>query len=160
MRILAVIAVMLAAACAQPVENSEPPLPTPEALPVPPHIANAVEAVMPGVVITSGATDGGNEYEATGTFNGQEYEFDLRESDGGWRVVEIQRDIAWGDAPAPVRDVVATAPNGFLPERVIESRQPADGSVVYELFAPGAADAPALEVRFLDGEAAIMPPAH
>jgi hypothetical protein len=55
---------------------------------------------------------------------------------------------------------VATAPNAFLPERVIESRQPVDGSVVYELFAPGAPDAPAMEVRWLDGEAAILPPAH
>jgi hypothetical protein len=32
---------------------------------------------------------------------------------------------------------------------------------VYELFAPGAAaGAPTLEVRFMDGEAAIMPTAH
>jgi hypothetical protein len=124
----------------------------------------AIEAVvtraMPGVEITGGEADGAGEYEVIGTLNGQEYEFDLLGPEGGWRVVEIQRDIAWADAPAPVRDVVATAPNGFLPERVIESRQPADGSVVYELFAPGAPEAPALEVRFLDGEAAIMPPAH
>jgi hypothetical protein len=60
-----------------------------------------------------------------------------------------------------VRDVVATAPTGFLPERVIESRQPADGSVVYELFASGAEPGqPTMEVRFMDGQAAIMPLAH
>jgi hypothetical protein len=123
-------------------------------------IEAAVMRAMPGVEIISGEGDGEGEYEVTGTLNGQEYEFDLMGPEGGWRVVEIQRDIAWGDAPAPVRDVVATAPNAFVPERVIESRQPADGSVVYELFAPGAPDAPALEVRFMDGEAAIMPPAH
>jgi hypothetical protein len=160
MRVLATVAVLFAVACTPPTQNSDPPAVTPEALPVPPDIAEVVAAAMPGVAITSGATDGAGEYEVTGTLSGQEYEFDLMGPDGGWRVVEIQRDIAWADAPAPVRDVVATAPNGFLPERVIESRQPADGSVVYELFAPGAADTPAIEVRFLDGEAAIMPPAH
>jgi hypothetical protein len=116
---------------------------------------------MPGVTIVGGETDGAGEYEIIGTLNGEEYEFDVMGPDGGWRVVEIQRDIAWVDAPAPVRDVVATAPNGFLPERVIESRQPADGSVVYELFAPGAEPGhPTMEVRFMDGQAAILPPAH
>jgi hypothetical protein len=148
------------AACTPPAENAaEQPAPS-AASPVDPAIAAVVEAAMPGVTITSGAADGAGEFEVTGTMGGQEYEFDLMGPDGGWRVVEIQRDITWGDAPAPVRDVVATAPNAFLPERVIESRQPADGSVVYELFAPGAPDAPAMEVRFMNGEAAIMPPAH
>jgi hypothetical protein len=127
---------------------------------VDPAIAAAVEQAMPGVTITGGAGDGAGEFEVTGISAGQEYEFDLMGPEGGWRVVEIQRDIAWGDAPAAVRDVVATAPNAFLPERVIESRQPADGSIVYELFAPGAPDAPTMEVRFMDGEAAVMPPAH
>ena len=127
---------------------------------VDPEVMSAVMDAMPGVTVTGGEADGAGEYEVTGMIDGREYEFDLMGPDGGWRVVEIQRDIAWGDAPAPVRDVVATAPNAFLPERVIESRQPVDGSIVYELFAPGATDAPAMEVRFMDGQAAIMPPAH
>ena len=38
--------------------------------------------------------------------------------------------------------------------------QPGDGGVIYELFAPEAPDAPTMEVRFMGGEAAIMPPAH
>jgi len=155
MRVTVVAALMLAvAACTPPAENTET---TP---PVAPEIAAAVSAAMPGVTIVSGEADGAGEYEVTGTLDGQEYEFDLMGPDGGWRVVEIQRDIVWGDAPAAVRDVVATAPTGFLPERVIESRQPADNSIVYELFASGAPDAPTMEVRFINGEAAIMPPAH
>ena len=148
------------AACTPPAEKAAEAPETAAASPVDPAIAAVVEAAMPGVTITAGAADGAGAYEVTGMMGGQEYEFDLMGPDGGWRVVEIQRDIAWGDAPAPVRDVVATAPNAFLPERVIESRQPADGSVVYELFVAGAPDAPTMEVRFLDGEAAIMPPAH
>jgi hypothetical protein len=157
-RSLFAVAVALGA-CTPPASETETAAPeTTEAAPVDPAIAAAVEAAMPGVRITSGAADGVDEYEVTGLLGGQEYEFDLMGPN--WRVVEIQRDIAWGDAPTPVRDLVATAPNGFLPERVIESRQPVDGSVVYELFAPGAPDAPTMEVRFIDGQAAIMPPAH
>lgn len=158
MRIVIAAAVLLAAACTPPAPTTE----TPPASAVDPAIASVVSAAMPGVTIVSGEADGEGEYEVTGTLNGQEHEFDLMGPEGGWRVVEIQRDIVWADAPAPVRDVVATAPNAFLPERVIESRQPqpGDGGVIYELFAPGTPDAPAIEVRFMDGEAAIMPPAH
>ena len=125
-------------------------------------IADVVTQAMPGVVIAGGQADGAGEYEVTGTLNGQEYEFDLMGPDGGWRVVEIQRDIAWTQAPDEVRIAAAAAPNAFEPERVIESRQPqgGDGGVIYELFAPGQADAPAMEIRFMDGEAALMPPAH
>ena len=147
-------------ACTQPADKAADAPSADAASPVDPAIAAVVQAAMPGVIITAGAANGGGEYEVTGMANGEEYEFDLMGPEGGWRVVEIQRHIAWGDAPAAVRDVVATAPNGFLPERVIESRQAADGSVVYELFAEGAPEAPALEVRFLDGQAAIMPPPH
>jgi hypothetical protein len=158
-RVAFALAIALAA-CTPPAEKGADAPESVVVAPVDPAIATVVEAAMPGVTITGGAADGAGEYEVTGMTGGQEYEFDLMGPDGGWRVIEIQRDIAWGDAPAPVRDVVATAPNAFLPERVIESRQPADGSVVYELFAPGAPDAPTMEVRFMDGEAAIMPPAH
>lgn len=148
-------AALLLAACTPPTSQ------TPDAPPpVDPAIAAAVTAAMPGVAITGGEADGADEYEVTGTLDGQEYEFDLMGPEGGWRVVEIQRDIAWADAPEPVRAAFATAPSAFEPARVIESRQPADGSIIYEVFAPGAADAPALEIRLLDGEAAIMPPAH
>jgi hypothetical protein len=157
MRIAFAVIALLAAACTPPAPAADT-----EAMPpaVDAAISSVVNAAMPGVTIVSGEADGEGEYEVTGTLGGQEYEFDLMGPDGGWRVVEIQRDIVWGGAPAPVRAVVATAPNAFLPERVIESRQPVDGSVVYELFAPGAPDAPAMEVQWLDGEAAILPPAH
>jgi hypothetical protein len=158
-RFLCALAIALAACTPPPAEKAEEAPQTDSGSPVDPAIAAVVETAMPGVTITAGAADGAGEYEVTGVMDGQEYEFDLMGPDGGWRVVEIQRDIAWGDAPAAVRDLVATAPNAFLPERVIESRQPADGSVIYELFA-AAADAPTLEVRFMDGQAAIMPPAH
>jgi hypothetical protein len=156
MRSLAIIAILFVAACTPPQEAEGP------ALPVPPEIARAVEASMPGLTIVSGAADGEGEFEVTGTLDGQEYELDLLGPEGGWRVVEVQRDIAWGDAPQAVRDLIATTPGTFLPARVIESGQPADGSVVYLLFAPDApaSSEPQLSVRYFDGEASIMTPAH
>lgn len=140
-----------------------PPTATEEAATTPvvdPAIATVVEAAMPGVEITGGEADGQGEYEVAGTLNGEAYEFDLMGPEGGWRVVEIQRDIAWVNAPEAVRLAAMAAPNAFEPQRVIESRQPADGSVIYVLFAPAAPDAPAMEVRFMDGEAAVTPPPH
>jgi len=157
MRNVPVVAIaILLAACTPPAQNAEGP-----DSPVPPDIARAVEASMPGLTIVSGAADGDGEFEVTGRLDGQEYELDLLGPEGGWRVVEVQRDIAWGDAPQAVRDLIATTPGAFLPERVIESGQPADGSVVYLLFAPGQVSGePQLSVRYFDNEAAIMPPAH
>lgn len=154
--LVATVAVLLAA-CTPPSQNADT-----VASPVPPEIARAVEASMPGLTIVSGASDGDGEFEVTGTLDGQEYELDLLGPVGGWRVVEVQRDIAWGDAPQAVRDLIATTPGTFLPERVIESGQPADGSVVYLLFAPDAPaeSEPQLSVRYFDNEASIMPPAH
>lgn len=148
---------LLLAACSPPAATTEEAA---TAQAVDPAIAAVVTAAMPGVMITGGEADGQGEYEVTGTHNGEAYEFDLMGPDGGWRVVEIQRDIAWVNAPEPVRLAAMEAQNTFEPQRVIESRQLADDSVIYILFAPAAPDAPAMEVRFMDGEAAVMPPPH
>ena len=72
----------------------------------------------------------------------------------GWAPVVIRRDIAWADAPAPVR-ALATAE----PARVVENRQPGADGVIYELYAAGAMS-PTTEIPLADGQAAVMPPAH
>ncbi|HVK79913.1 MAG TPA: hypothetical protein VM915_04810 [Verrucomicrobiae bacterium] len=159
MRALIFISALALAACSPPAEQAAPEASVAAAPAVDPAIAAVVSAAMPGVTIVRGESDGEGEFEVTGTLNGQEYEFDLMGPDGGWRVTEIQRDIAWADTPEAVRAVVTAAPNAFEPARVIESRQLVDTSVVYIVYALGA-DTPVMEVRLLDGEAAILPPAH
>ena len=76
-------------------------------------------------------------------------------------VDEIQRDIAWSTVPEPVRAVAGAVPDSFEPIRVIESTQAADGSIVYELFRATAdgspSRGPALEVRWHEGSAQVMP---
>ena len=87
--------------------------------------------------------------------DGSEIELDLLGENGAFKVVEIQRDIAWAQAPQSARAAAATASASFQPVRVIESRQ-TDGSVIYELFADGAPAKPALEVRVANGQAEVL----
>jgi hypothetical protein len=87
--------------------------------------------------------------------DGSEVELDVLQEGNGFRVVEIQRDIAWDQAPEAVIAAARTAPGAFAPERVIESTQ-TDGTVIYELFAAGRTAEPAMEVRVNDGKAAVL----
>lgn len=156
------------AACSPPASETEAPAaptgPTVVAE-APAEAAALVQAAMPGFTIMSVEredVDGQTEWEIAGMdAQSAPYEFDIMQSSSGFSVLEIQRDIAWSEAPQAVRDAVAAAPNGFEPARVIESRQPVDGSVVYELFTvEQPAHQAVMEVRYMDGEAAVMPPAH
>ncbi|SEH16733.1 hypothetical protein SAMN05428974_1854 [Sphingopyxis sp. YR583] len=121
---------------------------------LPAGVRDAVLARVPGMTIAEAERkerDGKIFFDVEGTRpDGSAVELDLIEEDGKYRVVEMQRDIAWTSAPAPVR----AAADAFTPARVIESTQE-DGTIVYELFAPGKADEPAAEVNWKDGKAAL-----
>jgi hypothetical protein len=125
---------------------------------LPQGVRDAVLAKVPGMKIAEAERkerDGKTFFDVEGTRpDGSEVELDLIEEAGAWRVVEIQRDIAWADAPAPVRAVAGAAADAFTPARVIESTQN-DGTIVYELFAPGKPDEPAAEVNWKDGKAVL-----
>ena len=94
------------------------------------------QAAVPGITITGGELDAGDgEYEVSGTTpEGGEVELDLRQSNGVWTVAEIQRDVQWANVPENVRAASAGSPGHFEPVRVIESTQPVDGAVIYEMF--------------------------
>ena len=155
-------ALALAAAACSPAAETPPQSAAPA---VPAEIAAAASAAVPGITITSGESDGGNEYEVTGRMpNGEDVELDLEESNGTWIVMEIQRDVPWSSVPEAVRSAATAAPNAFEPVRVIESKQPKDGSVIFELFPAQDQDGrpgggPAMEVRWHDGKAAVISPA-
>lgn len=155
---------LAAAACSPPVSETTPPQPGAPAVPA--EIAAVASAAAPGITITNAEPDAGNsEYEVTGKMpNGEEIELDLEESNGAWIVMEIQRDVAWPSVPEAVRAAATAAPNSFEPVRVIESKQPRDGSVIFELFSAQDQDGspgggPAMEVRWHDGKAAVISPA-
>ena len=125
---------------------------------LPPGVRAAVLAKAPGMTIAEAerkARGGMVFYDVEGTRpDGSPVELDLIEEAGKYRVVEMQRDIAWADAPAPGRAAAGAAADACTPARVIESTQD-DGTIVYELFAPGKADEPAAEVDWKDGKAAL-----
>lgn len=130
-----------------------------QAAEVPPDVAAAVKAAMPQMKITEAerkARDGRRYYDVEGVLpDGSEIELDMLQTAAGWQVVEIQRDIAWASAPAQVHAAAQPAWKGPAPARVIESKQ-TDGSIVYELFAPGRPGTPALEVMLKDGKAEVL----
>lgn len=122
----------------------------------PPEVLAAVKSVMPQMTVLEAELkerDGRRYYDVEGTLpGGAEIELDLLQTPQGWQVVEIQRDIPWNEAPALVH---AAAPKGAAPVRVIESKQ-TDGTIIYELFAPGKPQTPAAEVMWKNGEAKLL----
>jgi len=125
---------------------------------LPAGVRDVVLARVPGMTIAEAERKergGKTFFDVEGTRpDGSAVELDLIEEAGTYRVVEMQRDIAWADAPAPVRAAAGAAADAFTPARVIESTQE-DGMIVYELFAPGKADEPAAEVNWKDGKAVL-----
>jgi hypothetical protein len=121
----------------------------------PADVAAAVKKAMPQMKIVEAELkerEGRRYYDVEGTLpDGSEIELDLLQTPQGWQVVEIQRDIAWNTAPAPVIAAAGKA----KPVRVIESKQ-TDGSIVYELFAAGKPATPSLEVMWKDGKAKVL----
>lgn len=141
---------------------SEPPAtaitPT-AAADIPDAVRAAVLAARPGMAIAEAELkerEGRRYYDVEGTVDGADIELDLLETPSGWQVVEIQRDLPWSAVPAAVRAAAETARAGFVPVRVIESVQAADGAVIYELFAAGQPQTPALEVRSHGGRVEVL----
>jgi hypothetical protein len=128
---------------------------------LPAGLAELVEATVPGMKIGEAERkerDGRVYYDVEGTnADGSEVEIDvLQQPDGRLVAVEVQRDIDWATAPAPIRAAAAAKADAFTPERVIESRQVEDGAVIYELFKPGQKAEPAMEVKWQGGKAEVL----
>lgn len=126
---------------------------------LPADLSALVQRTVPGMIVEEverKEREGRIYFDIEGRrADGSEIELDVLEEGGAYRLVEMQRDIAWSTAPAEVTAAAAAAPGAFTPERVIESTQ-TDGSVIYELFAPGRTDEPAMEVRVRDNKAEVL----
>lgn len=127
---------------------------------LPADLAALVEATIPGMRVAEAERkerEGRVYYDVEGTRpDGSEVELDVLQEGDTYRVVEIQRDLAWADVPADARAAAEATADFFTPERVIESRQTEDGSTIYELFAPGRPGEPAMEVQVKDGAAKVL----
>ncbi len=126
---------------------------------LPAELASVIEKTVPGMTVDEverKEREGRVYFDVEGKRpDGSEVELDVLLDGGTYRIVEIQRDIAWAKAPAAVVGTAKAAKGYFEPARVIESRQ-TDGSTIFELFAPGRTDEPAMEVRLRDGKAELL----
>lgn len=145
-----------------PAQANQPPhtdITKVQASDLPADVLAVVKAAVPDMKIAEAelkVRGGRHYYDVEGSrADGTEIELDLLKTPKGWTVVEIQRDISWKDAPAPVRQAAKTAKIRFEPARVIESRQ-TTGPVIYELFAPGKPKDPAAEIKLENGKATML----
>lgn len=162
-RFVAALAVALAAACTPPASDAPQSIEGgPRAAEAPAEVLAAIRAedasFQPSESIED-ATIGTVVWKVTGTGDGAPT-YHVMNSNEGWRVVQIRRELVWGDAPEAVRNAVAMSPQAIVPARVTEVREPGADGVMYDLYADPNADAPTLTVRMVGNEAAIMPPPH
>lgn len=159
MRLLtgAILAASLTACATSP--STEVEITELSAAELPADVRRLAESAASGFVVNEAqrkVRDGRTYYDVEGELpDGSEIEFDILVTPVGPEIVEIQRDVAWTDVPVAVRSAAEAAAPGLMPARVIESRQ-TDGTVIYELFAPGTPADPAMEVSLIDGAAAVL----
>ena len=128
---------------------------------VPAEVLAAARAARPGFTpaeAESETRDGRRYFDVEGILpDGSEIEFDIMAEGDLWRVVETQRDIAFADAPEPVRKAALARDSALAPVRVIESVQ-SDGLIIYELYAtrPGETPERKVEVRWDGSEASVL----
>jgi len=128
---------------------------------VPQTVNTIVSAARPDFEATEvlkKVRDGRVYYDVEGELpNGDEIEFDVLMTESGPEIVEIQRDLNWGDVPLNARSEVSKGnAEGLEIVRVIESIQ-TDDSIIYEFFVEGHPSDPRLEVRVVDNVAKLLP---
>jgi hypothetical protein len=126
---------------------------------LPAALRAVAEKSVPGMIITEAERkerEGRVYYDVEGRRpDGGEVELDVLQDGANYKLVEIQRDIAWSDAPQAAQAAAKAQKGAFEPERVIESTQ-TDGTIIYELFAPGRKAEPAMEVKMAGGKAEVL----
>ena len=126
---------------------------------IPAEVLSVATAMRPDLTIGSAETEQRNgityfDVEGTDEY-GAEIELDIMADGDSWKVVEVQRDIAFEVMPGPVQETyLATGlPD---PKRIIESDQ-TDGRIVFELFSPVAdGDDLKTEILWADDEATLL----
>ncbi len=90
-------------------------------------------------------------YDVEGTLpDNTEIAFDILMDGITAHIVEMKRDLDWGDLPESIQTLV-DADEGIRPARIIESVQ-TDGAVIYEFFAPNAPVTPVFEIKSHEGK--------
>lgn len=109
---------------------------------VPAEVLDLARTTRPDLSLTDveyETRDGNEYYDVAGTLpDGSELELDMTKLDGIWTVVEVQRDIEFGQVPGGAGSALLAKFPAFQPQRIIESDQ-GDGVIIYEFFGTSAA---------------------
>lgn len=105
---------------------------------IPPSAMEEIKTIKPGFVEEEAEKEfkHGNVYlDIEGEVDGKEIEFDMLQTESGWKVVEVQRDLTWSQLPNDVAEALKTDSPGFMPRRIIESVQHGTDITIYEFYA-------------------------
>jgi hypothetical protein len=127
---------------------------------IPASAMDAIKAIKPGFAAEEAEKEfkHGNVYlDVEGEVNGEEIEFDMLQTESGWKVVEVQRDLSWGQLPENVAEALRTDAPAFEPKRIIESVQFGTDITIYEFYAVDADGTESRkEVKVQKGVASVL----
>ena len=77
----------------------------------------------------------GNTYlDIEGEVDDREIEFDMLQTETGWQIVEVQRDLSWDQLPESVATALKNDAPSFEPKRIIESVQFGTEITIFEFY--------------------------
>jgi hypothetical protein len=127
---------------------------------VPPSAMDEIKAIQPGFVAEEAEKEfkHGNVYlDVEGEADGKEIEFDMLQTESGWKVVEVQRDLTWAQLPQNVAEALQADSPEFEPKRIIESVQHGTQITIYEFYAvDGDGTESRKEVKVENGTATVL----
>lgn len=92
-----------------------------------------------------------------GEVDGTEIEFDMLQTENGWEIVEVQRDLVMEQLPPVVADVLTGEAPDFEPKRIIESKQFGTDITIFEFYAVSEDGTESRkEVKLENGEASLL----
>ena len=105
---------------------------------IPASAMNEIQAIKPDFVVEQAEKEfkHGNVYlDIEGEVDGSEIEFDMLQTESGWKVVEVQKDLTWDQLPDNVAAALEMDSPAFEPKRIIESVQFGTEITIYEFYA-------------------------
>ena len=127
---------------------------------IPASAMSEIMSIKPGFVAEEAEKEfkHGNIYlDIEGEADGKEIEFDMLQTESGWKVVEVQRDLTWSQLPQNVAQALKTDSPDFEAKRIIESVQYGTEITVYEFYAVDAEGKESRkEVKVENGAATVL----
>ena len=127
---------------------------------IPEQAMSAIKAITPNFVANEVEKEfkHGNVYlDVEGMVDGSEIEFDMLQTETGWKVVEVQTDLSFAQLPVMVSNHLREMRPNLSPKRIIESIQHGTDVIIYELYSVDASGKESrTEVKVQQGDVIIL----